>query len=144
MVMQHGKAEVLDLSDFAINQYQTNGYTYQPFFAWADTSRDIKSELTVGNRPHSFNNLSLLGVVPGPARTYLMTHSDNYYNSATLHTPGSRYDWPDKTDAHGNGGVVCAFADAHVEWVSTPNFKVVRELSEDTGNTVDTPYGPFY
>lgn len=86
-----GQLEYVDLQYFATNQNSPYGYTYENFAWWAgytDSPRagapgsvqERKSERKVVGRAHAGNNLGLHAIIPGPARTFLIVHADNYYN----------------------------------------------------------------
>ncbi|MGZ4964869.1 MAG: type II secretion system protein [Limisphaerales bacterium] len=138
-----GQLEFVDLQYFATNQNSPYGYTYENFAWWAGFTdspkagpsgsvQEKKSERKVVARAHAGNNLNLQGIIPGPARTFLIVHADNYYNKTN---PGAIYDWPDKTDGHGDLGFQAAYADGHAQLILLREWLIARELSCDTWRT---------
>jgi prepilin-type N-terminal cleavage/methylation domain-containing protein len=119
----NGKLEYLDLGDFAQTK-NSPGYSYENFSWWAIPTQVKKTQQLVLTRPHSWNNLGLKGIIPGPTGTYLMVDGDD--NAVT-----PKKDYPDPFDNHGAAGGNGIFVDGHAEWISDKRYLMVRELSVD-------------
>jgi prepilin-type processing-associated H-X9-DG protein len=136
-----GKQELVDLSDFATSK-NTPGYSYENFGFWNnpnDTEDGVqifgtrKTEKKVLTRAHQRNAFGLLGMVPGPSRTWLLVDGDD------LRPPGppSNYnDYPDAIDNHGADGSNANFCDGHAEWIKQKNWVYSYEMSQDQGRNV--------
>lgn len=144
-VVSNGVTEFADLTQFAVNQKQQYGYTYEPFFWWGlycpdgrpspytDDSDRVKTEQTVQVRQHSWVNPVIglqKGSIPGPTQTYLLLHADNFDNRTN--DSRAKYDWPEVTDGHGAAGFPGVFCDGHAAFIAQNQFLMIRELSEDT------------
>jgi prepilin-type N-terminal cleavage/methylation domain-containing protein/prepilin-type processing-associated H-X9-DG protein len=142
--------EVVDLQHFAYNKGATNGYSYENFAWWryegaaragypheatdgtSSNNQARKTETRVGSRRHYSNEgLGLLGIIPGPSRTWITVDGDDLFNPQNQIN-----DYPDPGDNHGAEGANANFCDGHAEWVKEKGkyYLVLRELSQDEGH----------
>ena len=71
-----------------------------------------------------------IGMVPGPAKIFLMTDADDTSNTVDPHDINN---WPDSaTDNHGKWGQNFVFCDGHAEWVKQAKFIEVWNISHDS------------
>jgi prepilin-type N-terminal cleavage/methylation domain-containing protein/prepilin-type processing-associated H-X9-DG protein len=122
----YGPLEYEDLQAFARTK-SSPGYSYENFSWWRYPTQVKKTQARVQSRPHTWNNLGLQGMVPGPTGTYLLIDGD----SAASPLPGARNNYPDLHDNHGATGGNAVFCDGHAEWIPEKKYLVVRELSTD-------------
>jgi prepilin-type processing-associated H-X9-DG protein len=118
--------EYTDLQKFAQTK-KSPGYSYENFSWWRAPVEEKKTQQKVATRPHSWNNLGLKGIIPGPTRTYLIVDADDLFSGI----PGAKNDYPDPYDNHGAAGANGAFVDGHVEWIRQRDYLIVRELAVD-------------
>jgi len=137
-----GLVELVDLRDFAIGK-KNPGYSYENFGFWnAPNSVEDgvqifgtrKTESLVNTRAHRLNAppFNLLGVVAGPARTWLLVDADD------LRPPGPPHnhnDYPDAIDNHGADGAHAVFCDGHAEFIPQKKWVYTYEMSQDQGRT---------
>jgi prepilin-type N-terminal cleavage/methylation domain-containing protein/prepilin-type processing-associated H-X9-DG protein len=130
-----GQMEYIDLQKFAATK-DSPGYSYENFSWWRLPTEEKKTENKVQTRAHTWPNLNLKGVVPGPSGTYLIVDGDDKFNPDTR----AINDYPDVTDNHGADGSNGMFCDGHAQWIKTKDYLVVRELSTD--ENWSAPKGP--
>jgi hypothetical protein len=131
----NGHLELIDLVNFAVSKGYEPGHSYENFSWWRDVVTGVetkKTESRVNTRTKQFTipQLGLTkGMLPGPSQTWLQLDADSYY--ATY--PGSRNDYPDPGDNHGDQGHNANFADGHAEFVTVKGkrYLILRELSQD-------------
>ena len=134
-VVINGEVNYVDLFKFAKDK-KAPGYSYENFSWWRYPEEVKKTENRVAVRPHSWNNLGLKGMIPGPSGTFLIVDGDDKFNP----DPRAINDYPDVTDNHGAEGANGMFTDGHAQWIRVRNYLMVRELSTDEYYT--TPGGP--
>jgi prepilin-type N-terminal cleavage/methylation domain-containing protein/prepilin-type processing-associated H-X9-DG protein len=78
-----------------------------------------------------------LGMVPGPARIFLLTDADD---TSSLVDTTDINNWPDSsTDNHGKDGQNFTFCDGHAEWVKQAKFIEVWNISHDSSRLPGVP-----
>jgi len=136
-----GQVELKDLQDFALGK-KLPGYSYENFGFWNNPNSvedgvavfgTRKTESRVQSRAHMRNAppFNLLGVVPGPARTWLQCDADDLRPPP----PENHNDYPDEVDNHGAAGANVNFCDGHAEWISQKRWVFAYEMSMDAGRT---------
>jgi prepilin-type N-terminal cleavage/methylation domain-containing protein/prepilin-type processing-associated H-X9-DG protein len=89
----------------------------------------IKKTLTsVQTHAHNFNAFNLKGTIAGSSRIWLILDADEL-------APGTRQNYPDKTDNHGEAGGNVQFCDGHAEWVPVKKYVFSFEMSQDENRT---------
>ncbi|MEW6159170.1 MAG: DUF1559 domain-containing protein [Verrucomicrobiota bacterium] len=83
-----------------------------------------KTTTTVQTWAHKFNAFGLQGVVAGPSRIWIILDADELF-------AGSRQNFPDKVDNHGEAGGNVAFCDGHAEFVPAKKYLLSFEMSQD-------------
>jgi prepilin-type N-terminal cleavage/methylation domain-containing protein/prepilin-type processing-associated H-X9-DG protein len=132
----NGLGRLTDLDNNAFSRTDP-GHSYEVFGNWhnAEANYPVKTRHSVLTYRHTESNSSLLGVVAGPANTWI------FLDAAEVHHPSVRKEnYPNPLDNHGVDGGNIALADGHAEWVPLKKYNYKYELSEDSGRQIT----PFY
>ena len=132
VVYASGRKYVKDLLDNCPNgRLAGRGISYEVDGAMPMTGGlGKKSEKAVNNYV-LVNNVENRGMKPGPTRIQLIHDADDQFASL----PGSRNNYPDKTDNHGSAGLNNIYCDGHAAWLSAKNFLNDYNISNDDNRT---------
>lgn len=130
-----------DLANNA-NNIKANGTSYEIFGTFADkdsAGNNIalkKTESSVHSKVLKINNAAR-GAMPGAAQVLLFLDADDTAGGAdNLGTIINNQ--PDSVDPHGAKGTCMNFVDGHAQWVKSPDYYNVLNLSQDGNGTWKT------
>lgn len=124
-----GPAKLNDLADNAKSKTGP-GSSYEVFGYFRGMKPQLiqKTQTSVRTYAHFNDAFGLRGVIPGPARIWIILDADDSQS-------GGIGNYPDATDNHGSIGGNIAFCDGHAELVRQRNYVFNFEMSEDNGRT---------
>jgi prepilin-type N-terminal cleavage/methylation domain-containing protein len=117
-----------DLKSRATDKEDPTGHSYEVFGFWHTYSAGSFPRKTVGkvqSRSLQYTrNTKLLGVVPGPSKTFIIMDRLETHGKYVENTPNPE-------DGHGKDGSVASFCDGHAEFIPTKKWDDAYSMSED-------------
>lgn len=130
IVYASGRKYVKDLLDNCPNgRGAGRGISYEVDGCMSSAGQK-KSEKAINSFTLQVNTRNL-GTKPGATRIWLIHDADDQFASL----PGSRNNYPDKTDNHGDAGLNVIYCDGHAGWVAAKNYLNEYNISFDDNRT---------